>query len=114
MIAFSAALIALVLFALPIAIGLLLKKGGDLTFRQMHHAYLGCLLWLVGQALWTAWLPWLAFALILDDASEHWAQLLTGTLTLESMAHVLFYAGPGKLWPFTGLNRLLDAEAKKL
>ena len=105
---FRVGLLCAAVFAASIGLGLLLKRGGDLTFRQLHHGYIGAVLLLVGWMLGVLGLAIAGLVLTFDDAEEHLTQLVTGNLTYQSPLHCLWYATLGNRWPFTAFNRWLD------
>ena len=86
------------LFVLAVAIGMLLRRGGQLSFAQVHHAYWGALLYVAGLLLEIAQqralaLPveTLALAVTWDDAGEHWVQLALRQPDYAAPLKALFY-----------------------
>ena len=115
--------VALAVFAFTITLGGLLKRGGDLTFNEWHHAYLGIVLFAVGLLLrmlaghaggWSLGTQIAGAFLAFDDAEEHLVQLVTGQITYQSPAHALFYALFGALGIVKKANAVLDQTAQKL
>ena len=123
---FHAEFLSLVVFALSILVGSWLRPNAtlagvpvvvtnsDLTFKQMHHAYLGVPLAALGLFFGLQWLAVVGLVLTADDAAEHLCQTVSGDLLYQSPVHKLWYATLGKWAIFAWINRETDDLAKKL
>jgi hypothetical protein len=75
----------------------------DFYVNELHHAYLGCVMVVVGIVLGCEWLALVGVAVTADDVWQHWKQVVMGQSGYRSLLHKLY---GWLLWPLEWVQRV--------